>query len=80
MNEQTMNNVTEEVTEVVTKSSGMTNGQAAVLGAVSTLIVVKVATVLYNAYQDHKAKKALETWEPIDVTKQSKEVEEPEEA
>lgn len=61
MNEnEVMNQVTEEATEMVTKPSGLTNGQAAVIGGIAALLIAKAATFAYHAYQAHKEKKKAE--------------------
>lgn len=60
MNEnEVMNTVAEEVTETIAKPSGMSNGQAAVIGGVAAIILMKAAEAAYKAYQAHRAKKSL---------------------
>lgn len=65
MNEnEVMSTVAEEVTENITKPSVMSNGQAAVIGGVAAIILMKAAEAAYKAYQAHRAKKSLTISEP----------------
>lgn len=67
MNEnEVMSTVAEEVTETITKPSGMSNGQAAVIGGVAAIILMKAAEAAYKAYQAHRAKKSLTILEQSD--------------